>query len=331
MIRSFLKSRKGLFITFSISLIILFTLTLSYLDSSNNGKVLRGAPHQGTYQSFTTSHDELKRTYDVYVPSTLSPNGPAIFVFHGSYGRSEEMRWITGHDFEYLAEEKGFLVVYPQGYKNFWNDCRASADYVANTENIDDVGFFRKIVKKITIDFNVDPSKILVTGISNGGHMTYKLAFEIPEEVFLVAPLVANLPIEANNDCAPSNKPVNMMIFNGTNDPINPYEGGLVKLLGNTSRGSVLSSEDTYKYWVNLANASLEEVFNFEEQDGDIKTSVIRKLSKGEKVVALYTLVNSGHVVATPNTNLGTNYGGNAGDIVTANEIFSLYEKLLEQ
>jgi hypothetical protein len=90
----------------------------------------------------------------------------------------------------------------------------------------------------------------------------------------------------------------------------------------------VLSSDDTYKYWVNLIGPATEEIFKYEERDGDIATSVIRKLSRGKKVVALYTLVNSGHVVATPHTNLGNNYGGRAGDIITANEIFSIYEEL---
>jgi len=327
MIKSILTSFKGLAIIFLLGLCLGFLFTFSFLDSLT-GKALRDSPSQGSFESFTTTHGGLERSFDVYAPSTLSINSPSIFVFHGSYGKSEDMRWLTGYDFEYLAEEKGFLVVYPQGYKNFWNDCRASADYLANLENIDDIGFFRKVVKIIVKDFKVDPAKIITTGVSNGGHMMYKLALEAPEDVFIVAPLVANLPVEENSDCTPSGRAVHMMIFNGTNDPINPYHGGLVKLLGNSSRGSVLSSDDTYKYWVNLIGPATEETFKYKERDGDIATSVIRKQSRGEKVVALYTLVNSGHVIATPHTNLGNNYGGSAGDIITANEIFSLYEEL---
>ena len=77
--------------------------------------------------------------------------------------------------------------------------------------------------------------------------MVYKLAYEIPNSTFLHAPLVANLPIKNNNDCDISEVEVNMAIFNGTNDQINPYNGGLVSLLGNDSRGEVLSSEESYK------------------------------------------------------------------------------------
>ncbi|MDG2060667.1 MAG: PHB depolymerase family esterase [SAR86 cluster bacterium] len=330
MIKSFLISYKGLSITFLFGLCLGFLFTISYLNSLT-GKVFRDPPSQGSFESFKTTHDGLERSFDVYIPSTLSINPPAIFVFHGSFGKSEDMRWITGYDFEYLAEEKGFLVVYPQGYKNFWNDCRASADYLANLENIDDLGFFKKVVKLIVKDFKVDPTKIITTGLSNGGHMVYKLALEAPEDVFIAAPLAANLPVEENSDCTPSGLAVHMMIFNGTNDPINPFDGGVVKLQGNASRGAVLSSDDTYKYWVNLIGPAREDTFLYEEKDGDIKTSVTRKQSNGKRVVALYSLVNSGHVVATPNTNLGYYYGGTAGDIITANEIFSLYEELSSQ
>jgi len=323
-----LKNYTGIAKIFLLCLFLGSILVFFYFSYSINENVLRGPPSQGTYKSFTTKHDGLVRSYDVYVPSTLLANAPAIFAFHGSYGKSDQMRWISGYDFEYLAEEKGFIVVYPQGYKNFWNDCRASADYLSNIEDVDDVGFFKKLVKIVEKDFKVNSSKIIATGISNGGHMVYKLALEAPGEVFITAPLVASLPVQENSDCRASNQAVHMMIFNGTNDPINPYDGGLVKVLGNSSRGAVMSSEDTYRYWANLAKSTSEEVFNFEERDGNDITSVYRKQSIGTKVVALYTLVNSGHVVATQYATLGDDYGGNAGDVSAANEIFSLYEEL---
>ena len=90
-----------------------------------------------------------------------------------------------------------------------------------------------KVINLIEKDFGIDKNNIISTGISNGGHMVYKLAYEVPNSTFLYAPLVANLPIKNNNDCDISEVEVNMAIFNGTNDQINPYDGGLVSLLGN--------------------------------------------------------------------------------------------------
>ncbi len=238
------------------------------------------------------------------------------------------MRIATGYDFEYLAEEKGFLVVYPQGYEKFWNDCRASADYEANLKNIDDVGFFKKMIQALEGDFSIDSSRVVATGISNGGQMMYRLAYESPEDVLLLAPLVSTIPIEENNHCKSSGTSVNIMIFNGTADQIAPYEGGLVSLFGNDSRGIVQSSEDTYKYWKGLDNSNREEIIKLEELDGDLDSSVIKRISKGNKIVALYTLVNGGHIYASPNVEYSSYFNGNVRDINTSEEIYSVFESL---
>lgn len=42
------------------------------------------------------------------------------------------------------------------------------------------------------------------------------------------------------------------MIINGTADQINPNDGGLVVLNGDSSRGTVWSSRETMQYWVDL-------------------------------------------------------------------------------
>ena len=52
------------------------------------------------------------------------------------------MREATGFDFEYLAQEKGFLVVYPQGYKRSWNLGEEESD-------ADDIEFVNMIVEKL--------------------------------------------------------------------------------------------------------------------------------------------------------------------------------------
>lgn len=238
------------------------------------------------------------------------------------------MRGATGFDFEYLAQEKGFLVVYPQGYKNFWNDCRGSADYEANLKDVDDIGYYKKVINLIEKDFGINKNNIISTGISNGGHMVYKLAYEIPNSTVLHAPLVANLPIKNNNDCDISEVEVNMAIFNGTNDQINPYNGGLVSLLGNVSRGEVLSSEESYKYWRDLSSFEEEKFKVLPERDENLNSSVTKKDVIGSKIVALYTLVNGGHIYASPNVKYSSFFGGNVNDINTAEEIYKIFENL---
>jgi polyhydroxybutyrate depolymerase len=94
-----------------------------------------------------------------------------------------------------------------------------------------------------------------VTGHSNGGQMAYKLALEAPQIIRAVAALSANLPIDTNFDCNKSGIPISIAIFNGTEDTINPYYGGTVRLGSNESRGLVLITDQTVEYWAQLAGA----------------------------------------------------------------------------
>jgi polyhydroxybutyrate depolymerase len=85
-----------------------------------------------------------------------------------------------------------------------------------------------------------------------GGHMAYKLALTMPRQFNAITAIVANLPDSANMDCPESHVPVSVMIVNGTNDPVNPYLGGEVKI-SSAYLGKVRSTEETFRYWANLA------------------------------------------------------------------------------
>ena len=113
-----------------------------------------------------------------------------------------------------------------------------------------------------------------------------------------------------------------------TNDQINPYEGGLVSMLGNESRGIVLSSEDTYSYWKNLISIDKEDFYTFPNTDTYPNSYVTKKESSGSRVVALYSLVNGGHIYASPNVTYSPFFSGNVQDINTAEEIYSVFKSL---
>tara|TARA_B100000989_G_C19486268_1_gene447624 strand:- start:95 stop:1435 length:1341 start_codon:yes stop_codon:yes gene_type:complete len=315
---------------FSIGIFIGVYFAIAVLKYYTTTEVFRAPPTQGNYKTYSFTHDDLTRTYDVYIPSTLKKNASVFFLFHASRGNSKDMRSSTGYDFEYLAEEKGFLVVYPQGFKNHWNDCRATADYAANIQDIDDVGYFKKVIKSLEENYMINRKQLVVSGISNGGHMVFKLAHEIPKDILLYTSFAANLPVQDNNDCSLSQEEVNMIIFNGTNDPINPYDGGLVSILGNDSRGFVISAEETYNYWRGLTSYEEEKIVTIPQLDSDSKTFVVKKESIGSKYVALYSLVNGGHIYASPYLKSSRFAGESVRDINGAEEIYSIYLVLID-
>jgi polyhydroxybutyrate depolymerase len=207
----------------------------------------------GSLETGSLQHDGLERTWLAYLPSKSQQAMPLLIALHGSRGDGREMMLGSRYGFNILAEREGFIALYPDGFERHWNDCRAGADYTANTRDIDDVGFLQALIFRMVQEQGVDPSRVYVTGMSNGGHMAYRVGLEAPDLVAAIAPIAANLPLPQNLDCTLVEQGLSVLMINGTADPINPHEGGVVDIFGNTSRGSVLSSMETVQYWARLA------------------------------------------------------------------------------
>lgn len=243
----------------------------------------------------------LKRTYLTYVPQGLPKGAPLVVVMHGSGQNGAEMRVWTGYGFERLADERGFAVVYPDGYEGYWNACNIVGDYSANKLNIDDVGFLAGMVDKLISEIGVDPGRVFATGISRGGHMAFRLALEGPSRFRAVAAVAANVPTPENFKCRPSGQGTSsVMIMNGTKDPINPFAGGEVKLFGLLKRGKVRSSRESGQYFADLNNISgTPETNETQVTDGvHVQQVLWRNDSKVE--VELVAIHGGGHGIPQP-------------------------------
>ncbi len=313
-------------------LLALTSLAFGYLMATSKPKI---PELEGQYSRHWLSHDGIDRSFSVYRPKSLRAGAPLLFVLHGSNGSGEAIRQKTGAEFDTLADQYGMLVVYPDGYERHWNDCRASADYLANTQNIDDVGFIGAIIDQLDDGASIDRRKVFATGMSNGGQMVYRLALEAPQLFAGFSAIAANLPVDDNLDCSKSGQAVSIAVFNGTADRLNPYEGGLVSIMGNDSRGVVVSTEQTIGYWRSLANLVGEgETFVHPETDGNDDSGVVetRWLQAGGEQVRLYTLEGSGHVIPSKLrvSPLLALVGGAAADISGPEEIVGFFLSLAE-
>lgn len=283
----------------------------------------------GKFQRETLATGQQQRTFSFYVPGAVTKAPALVFVLHGSNGDGEMMRWGSRFKFDTLADRDGFIVVYPDGYKKYWNDCRKSADYASNVENVDDPAFFRTMVNYFVERFHADATRVYALGVSNGGHMIYRLGLEMPETFAALAAVVANLPVPENLDCQPSQRPVSIAVINGTKDPINPYDGGLVKVMGNSSRGVVRSTAKTMKYWTNLAEVTAPAAAQrLPELDGNPDAWIDRKIWRGRDgvEVRLYSLHGSGHVLPSrTSTIIDRVFGGAAADMEAAPELWEFF------
>jgi polyhydroxybutyrate depolymerase len=103
--------------------------------------------------------------------------------------------------------------------------------------------------------------------------MCYKLALTMPGKIRAITAIIANLPDPENMDCTEAGVPLPVMIINGTDDPLNRYEGGMMET-PTFRMGRVRSTEKTFHYWSGLAGYQGEPVKQLlpDRDPGDGKT-----------------------------------------------------------
>ena len=100
------------------------------------------------------------RTYRFYVPQNRPQSPGLILALHGTGMNADRMRQWTGYELDMLADKYGFIVVYPDGYKSNWNDCRKNAPFPAKKENIDDIGFITQLITRFEAGQQVNRQKV---------------------------------------------------------------------------------------------------------------------------------------------------------------------------
>lgn len=173
------------------------------------------------------------RLYDLYVPSTPKNDPlPLVIALHGSGGTGKTMERTTG--LSQLAEQEKFIVVYPDAINKHWDARRRSTPETTN-----DVGFISALIEKLEQQYPIDRDRIYVTGFSNGGTFTHRLACELSDKIAAAAVVAATIPANLANTCQP-NQPVAMLMMHGTQDEAIPYD--------NPGKG-LLTLTETVSYW----------------------------------------------------------------------------------
>jgi len=204
----------------------------------------------GTLTKGTMTVAGLPRTYSTYVPRDLPKGAPLVVAMHGAGENGARLRVETGYGFERVADEHGFAVAYPNAYEGYWDACTI----VGAVSDSDDVGFLVALVDKLVGEIGVAPDRVFAVGSSRGGFMAFRLALEAPSRFRAVAAVSANVPSPENFKCKPAAQGTpSVLIMNGTDDPLVPFDGGSVSLLGLAYKlGKVRSSRESGQYFADL-------------------------------------------------------------------------------
>ena len=250
----------------------------------------------------TLEHDGIERTYHIYLPSNFSVDDPLplVLALHGGGGQGNQFdQGATQGTLTTAAEERGVVLVFPEGIDKQWCDGRFSQlDTERQCDTIDDVAFISEIIDTMVQEYGIDPTRVYATGISNGGFMSVRLAMDLSDKIAAVAPVAAQLSV-ALEDNIPK-LPISMMIINGTEDPIVPYDGGEVRLFeSGRSRGEVLATAVTIEHFRQHNNCEatpkLVELLNTDPDDGTTVTIETYFECDGGAEVILVKVIGGGH------------------------------------
>jgi polyhydroxybutyrate depolymerase len=231
------------------------------------------------------------RSFLLFQPSGLSGNEPLVIALHGRLGTGSGMEKLT--HFEAIAEREKFLLIYPDGVKKSWNDGRGTP---AEKEGVDDVGFIRALIDSAVRHCSVDPKRVYVTGISNGGFMTMRLATELSDRIAAAAVVAATMDAGTAQAAARSHEqPVSVLIIHGTKDPLVPFGGGSVH---SGAGGAILSHDSTVKWWAKMDGCREEPKLMFLEDtviDGTAVSVTSYEGGASRTEVVGYSIENGGH------------------------------------
>jgi polyhydroxybutyrate depolymerase len=270
-------------------------------------KITRSAWCLGVWLLFSVgSHgDELKpgnhelslgtggreRTCLLHLPPAYDGNRllPLVIVLHGGGGNAQNAERMTG--FSAKADKEGFVVVYPNGSGRLktrlltWNSGNCCGYALDN--DADDVAFIRALIDSFVKLRNIDPQRVFVTGMSNGGMMAYRLGCELSDKIAAIAPVAGALNL---GDCQPTH-PVSVIAFHGTADEHVLYNGGAPLRKVDIHPRVDKSVAFGISFWVKQDGCSATPQ---RSEKGNIRTETYGGGKDGAEVV-LYTVVGGGH------------------------------------
>ena len=238
----------------------------------------------------------IYRNYITYVPSIYQPSQPTplIFNLHGRTSTAWQQMWYG--DFRDIADTANFIIVHPQGLL----DNTGVTHWNLGQSNIDDIGFLNSLYSHLVSNYNINLDQVYLTGMSNGGYMSYYLACNMNDKIAAIASVTGAMGTFTQLNCNP-NHPTPVMEIHGTADFTVPFN-------------DIINGIEYWRDYNNcnlIADTTLMPDLNF----GDLSTVKHIVYNNGDNGVTteLFKVINGGHTWPGSNISTGvTNYDINA-------------------
>ena len=190
------------------------------------------------------------------------------------------------------AEREGFAVCYPQGEKDAKGKTGWNVGYdVQQGLERDDVGFVKALVKHLRKAHRIGKDNVFMSGMSNGGEMTYFMAYKYPD-LFRAYATIAGLTMQWAYKEWKAKKPVPLMEVHGTADKTSMWEGDPTDTGG---WGAYIAVPAAVGYWAAQARCTHEETTTL-PQKGEHPVVLHRYLGGDDGIeVRLYEVQGAKH------------------------------------
>jgi poly(hydroxyalkanoate) depolymerase family esterase len=184
-----------------------------------------------TWHTYTNAAGS--RRYLAEVPPHKLKRPPLVIYLHGCGQSAADVA--TGTGFSKAADEKGFIVAYPEEPDGgCWDWFHAAGQHRGAGEP----SIIAGITKEVARAQHVDSRRIYVLGASAGAYMADNVAISYPD-VYAATGILAGGPYSLGLDSVPDvtgqaivaemgrrARPVPVLVMQGTNDNVNPYAAG---------------------------------------------------------------------------------------------------------
>lgn len=244
--------------------------------------------------------DGVNRTFVVSIPSGTAPaNGyPLVVMLHGTSGDGERFYNISG--WKEVGEVNTFISVFPSSLEwcvqdeedpnphrtTKWVNGDLLSKACAGQTFVDDVKFLSVLVDTIKSRIPINNRMVFISGFSNGGVMTSKMALDAPNVFRAIAPCSGFI---TDLDSAIADKPTPTWFCVGTKDVKFTEPRGLTELPFN----------DSSYYWMRgtitkfLAAYQLKEEYEKDSTDGMISWTFTTPMDGKPASFLRFTLVKN--------------------------------------
>lgn len=257
--------------------------------------------------------DGLIRKFEIYLPAKFKAGAPLWVCLHGYGGYGGMLQQIKE-----AADCHGIVLCWPVGLTDPTGHSSWNTGYIFQKDwRVDDVKALCKIARYMQKHYQLNPDNTFLTGMSNGGEMSYLMAFS-KQDVFRAVAPVAGLTMEWMYKTLQAPKAIPLFEIHGTADMVSCWNGDLQNLGG---WGPYLPVPITINYWVARARCTNEIIDTIPSIDSQSKHFIVRHKFKGG--------INGNEIWLYEN--VGSNHGWQDWDINIGEALWDFFSKFMSK